>query len=294
MSEACALCPRKCGVDREKASGFCQSRKTLRVAKTMLHFWEEPILSDSGGSGAVFFSGCVLRCPFCQNFPISHEGKGTDVSPEELERQILSLAEQGAQNIDLITPTQYLDGLIPVLKKIKNKINIPIVYNTGGYELPNQLRRLEGLIDIYLPDLKYYDRAVSARYGALPDYFDFALSSLKEMIRQQPIDEITDGIMKRGVLVRHLVLPSCYKDSMALFRRLADEFPKKKPLVSVMRQYTPCYRAKEFPELNRRLTTFEYEKVTELCAELGFEGFTQQRGCATMDYTPDFQEERND
>ena len=289
MSDSCALCPRKCGTDREEKLGFCQSRKTLRVAKTMLHFWEEPILSGSGGSGAVFFSGCVLRCPFCQNFPISHEGKGKDISPEELERLILSLEAQGAQNIDLITPTQYLEGLLPVLKRIKNKINIPIVYNTGGYELPEQLRRLEGLVDIYLPDLKYYDRAISARYGASSDYFDFALSSLKEMIRQQPRDEISDGIMKRGVLVRHLVLPSCYKDSMALFRRLADEFPEKKPLVSVMRQYTPCYRAKEFPELNRRLTTFEYEKVTELCAELGFEGFTQQKGCETMDYTPDFE-----
>lgn len=289
MSDPCALCPRKCGADREEKLGFCRSRKTLRVAKTMLHFWEEPILSGSGGSGAVFFSGCVLRCPFCQNFPISHEGKGTDVSPEELERLILSLAARGAQNIDLITPTQYLEGLIPVLKKIKNKIKLPIVYNTGGYELPEQLRRLEGLVDIYLPDIKYYDRAVSARYGAPSDYFDFALSSLKEMVRQQPRDEISDGVMKRGVLVRHLVLPGCYKDSMALFRRLADEFPEKKPLVSVMRQYTPCYRAKEFPELNRRLTTFEYEKVTALCAELGFEGFTQQKGCETMDYTPDFE-----
>lgn len=286
----CALCPRRCGADREKTLGFCRSGKTLRVAKTMLHFWEEPILSGSGGSGAVFFSGCTLRCPFCQNFPISHGGKGTDVSPAELEERILSLAARGAQNINLVTPTQYLDGLIPVLRKIKEKTDLPIVWNTGGYELPEQLRRLEGLVDIYLPDLKYYDRAVSARYGAPADYFEFALSSLKEMIRQQPRDEIEDGAMKRGVLVRHLVLPGCYKDSMALFRRLSEEFPEKKPLVSVMRQYTPCYRAKEIPALNRRLTTFEYEKVAALCAELGFEGFTQEKGCATMAYTPDFEE----
>lgn len=204
---------------------------------------------------------------------------------------IRSLAAQGAQNIDLITPTQFLDELIPIIQSVKNKINIPIVYNTGGYELPEQIKRLDGLVDVYLPDIKYYDRELSARYGAAPDYFEYALSALKEMMRQQPRNIIRDGSMKRGVLVRHLVLPNCYKDSMALFRRLAEEFPDYKPLISVMRQYTPCYRAQDYPELNRRLTTFEYEKVTELCAGLGFEGFTQQKGCETMEYTPDFEED---
>lgn len=288
--EKCTLCPRGCGADRVGTLGCCGCGRVIRVAKTMLHFWEEPILSGTNGSGAVFFSGCVLKCPFCQNFPISHEGKGEDLTAEELTERILSLAEQGAHNIDLITPTQYLEELIPVIQKVKQKINIPIVYNTGGYERAESLRRLEGLIDIYLPDLKYYDSALSARYGAGADYFEFALSALKEMLRQQPKNVIENGLMKRGVLVRHLVLPNAYKDSMRLIRRLAEEFPEK-PMLSIMRQYTPCYNAKLFPELNRRLTTFEYRKVTDLCAELGFEGFTQEKGCESLAFTPDFDEE---
>ncbi|MCM1335763.1 MAG: radical SAM protein [Bacteroides sp.] len=286
--EGCALCPRRCRVDRAEGRGFCGMGQTIRVAKTMLHFWEEPILVGSGGSGAVFFSGCVLKCPFCQNFPISHEGKGRDVSADELEEMILSLAERGAENIDLITPTQYVDGLIPVLRSVKKKINIPIVYNTGGYERVETLRRLAGLVDIYLPDIKYFDPALSSRYGAGADYFEVALSALREMLRQQSANVIEDGVMKSGVLVRHLVLPNGYKDSMALVRRLAEELPEK-PLISIMRQYTPCYDAKRFPELDRKLTTFEYRKVVDLCAELGFEGFTQEKGCETMDYTPDFE-----
>lgn len=287
--EKCTLCPRGCGADRVGGLGFCGCGRTIRVAKTMLHFWEEPILSGTNGSGAVFFSGCVLKCPFCQNFPISHGGKGVDLSAEELTERILSLAEQGAHNIDLITPTQYLEELIPVLQEVKTKTNIPIVYNTGGYERAESLRRLEGLIDIYLPDLKYYSGELSARYGAGTDYFEYALSALKEMLRQQPKNVIENGLMRRGVLVRHLVLPNAYKDSMRLIRRLAEEFPEK-PMLSIMRQYTPCYGAKLFPELNRRLTTFEYRKVTDLCAELGFEGFTQEKGCESMAFTPDFDE----
>ncbi len=288
MYEKCMLCPRRCGIDRTKKAGFCGCKSPLRIAKTMPYLGEEPILSGTRGSGAVFFSGCVLKCPFCQNYPISHELSGKEVSGSDLEYFILKLQDQGVHNINLITPTQYLDSILPVLRKVKGKLHIPVVYNTGGYELPEQIRRLEGLVDIYLPDLKYFSGELSRRYSGAEDYFYYASLSLKEMLRQQPENIVENGIMKKGVLIRHLVLPGCYKDSLSLFRWLSEEFADNLPLISIMRQYTPCYDAKLFPELNRRLTTFEYQKVVNFCAELGFEGFTQQKGCETLDFTPDF------
>lgn len=254
----------------------------------MPHFGEEPVISGKNGSGAVFFSGCVLRCPFCQNFPISHELKGKDVNEQEFEKILLDLQEQGVHNINLVTPTQWLESILPVLKKVKPKLKIPVVYNTGGYELAEQIKKLEGLVDIYLPDLKYYSSELSTRYGAARDYFDRAFEAIKEMFRQQPENVIENGIMKKGVIIRHLVLPSHYKDSMTIFSKLSAEFSGKLLMISVMRQYVPCYSAANFPEINRRLTTYEYRKVVDFCAELGFEGFLQQKGCDNLDMTPIF------
>ncbi len=288
MYEKCELCPRRCGVNRSEKRGFCGCSDTLRISKAMPHFGEEPVISGKSGSGAVFFSGCVLRCPFCQNFPISHELKGKDVTEQEFEEILLNLQEQGVHNINLVTPTQWLESILPVLKRVKSKLKIPVVYNTGGYELTEQIRRLEGLVDIYLPDLKYYSSELSARYGAARDYFDRAFEAIKEMLRQQPENVIENGIMKKGVIIRHLVLPSHYKDSMMIFSRLSAKFSGKLPMISVMRQYVPCYNAAKFPEINRRLTTYEYQKVADLCAELGFEGFLQQKGCDNLDMTPVF------
>ena len=282
----CNNCPRMCGVDRSEKTGFCGCDDNIKVAKIMKHFGEEPVITGTNGSGTIFFSGCVLKCPFCQNYPISHGLKGENYSAEQLEYSIFDLEQQGVHNINLVSPTQFLDKLIPVLEKCKSKLNIPIVYNTGGYERAEMIEKLSGLVDIYLPDLKYFDNSYGLKYSKAENYFYYASNSIKEMLRQQPECVIESGIMKKGVIIRHLVLPTLYKDSIKLIEWLASL--ENKPLVSIMRQYTPCYNADKYKELTRRLTTFEYEKVTDKCAELGFDGFTQLKGCETLDMTPDF------
>ncbi len=282
----CRACPRECGVDRTEKKGFCGCPEQLKVAKIMVHRGEEPVISGTNGSGAVFFSGCVLKCPFCQNYPISHGGKGREISENELEAEILALQEKNVHNINLVTPTHYLNTLIPLLERLKPRLKIPIVMNSGGYERVEVIRRLEGLVDIYLPDLKYYSSELSGKYSAAPDYFEKAYAAIEEMTRQQTGAVIKNGIMERGVIVRHLVLPNCYKDSMRVAEKISEL--KNRPLVSIMRQYTPCYKAVEYAELNRKITTFEYRKVVDYCAELGLEGFTQEKGCETLEMTPDF------
>lgn len=284
----CELCPRKCGVDRTKVKGFCGTGSEIRLAKYMVHYGEEPVITGTKGSGAIFFSGCNLRCAFCQNYPISHGLKGENISREKLIDIILSLKEKGVHNINFVTATHYSSVIAEVLEEIKNKLDIPVVYNCGGYESVESLKRLNGLVDIYLPDLKYYSSLLSEKYSGAGDYFEKASLAIEEMVRQQPKTVIADGIMQKGVIIRHLVLPKGYKDSMKLMEWVKTSFPENTPLVSVMRQYTPCYDAVNFPEINRRLTTFEYDKVTEKCAELGLEGFTQEKGCETLDMTPDF------
>ncbi len=282
----CNGCPRKCNVDRSVNMGFCGCGEDIKVAKIMKHFGEEPPVTGTNGSVTVFFSGCVLKCPFCQNYPVSHQHKGEIYSEKDLEKAIFELEESGVHNINLVTPTHYLNKLIPMLERIKPKLNIPIVYNTGGYELPEQIKRLDGLIDIYLPDLKYFDDEYGKKYSKADNYFYYTSNSIIEMTRQVPKAVIENGIMKKGVIIRHLVLPSLYKDSIKLMEWIGTL--ENRPLVSIMRQYTPCYKAFDYKELSRRITTFEYDKVIEKCAELGLEGFTQLKGCETLDMTPDF------
>jgi len=282
----CNNCPRMCGVDRVNINGFCGCDFTFKIAKIMKHFGEEPVITGTNGSGTIFFSGCVLKCPFCQNYPISHQLKGSIYTESELEYSIYDLEQQGVHNINLVSPTQFLHLLIPVLEKCKSRLSIPVVYNTGGYERPEMIRKLQGLVDIYLPDLKYFDNSYGLKYSKVDNYFDYASKSIQEMLSQQPECVIEDGIMKKGVIVRHLVLPTLYKDSMKLMEWLSQQ--ENRPLVSVMRQYTPCYDADKYKELTRRITTFEYEKVVDKCAELGLQGFTQLKGCETLDMTPDF------
>lgn len=284
----CELCPRKCGVDRTKARGFCGTGSEIRLAKYMVHYGEEPVITGKNGSGAIFFSGCNLRCVFCQNYPISHGLKGENISRERLIDIIFSLKEKGVHNINFVTATHYSSVIAEVLEEIKDKLSIPVVYNCGGYESVESIKRLKGLVDIYLPDLKYYSSLLSKKYSGAEDYFEKASLAIEEMVEQQPKTVIADGIMQKGVIIRHLVLPKGYKDSMKLMEWVKNTFPENTPLVSIMRQYTPCYDAVNFPEINRRLTTFEYDKVTEKCAELGLEGFTQEKGCETLDMTPDF------
>ena len=290
----CTQCPRKCSVTREDGNyGFCGVGNTLRVARISLHAWEEPPISGTRGSGTVFFSGCNLRCVFCQNRELSHSAFGKDMSEKALAAAILSLRDQGAHNINLVTPTHYILPLRRVLERIKPTLGIPVVWNSGGYEDPALLRTLEGLVDVYLPDMKYYSAALSQSYSGVSNYYPVALSALLEMLRQQPkafFDE--SGILLCGTVVRHLVLPGSRTDSIALLDALARDVGADRFLLSLMSQYTKEF-AMDAPYqcLHRNLTTFEYTSVLEHAAALGFDGFSQARGSATPAFTPHFSKE---
>lgn len=289
----CRLCPRNCGANRLEKPGYCGAGAGIRAAKAMIHQGEEPCLLGSSGAGAIFFTGCNLRCVFCQNYEISWEQQGKEISTDRLGQIMLELQEQGAACIDLVTPTPYLLHIKEALEAVKPQLNIPVVYNCGGYEEPQALRQLDGLIDIYLPDLKYFDKAIAAKYSGCADYFERAGEALKEMFRQVgPAKFDENGKMKRGLLVRHLVLPGAYKDSMKLMDFLGEAFPDGSIRISLMSQYTPFGRVlKEpdrFKELGRRVTTFEYNKVIDRALANGLDGYSQQRSSSTMALRPDF------
>ena len=286
----CTLCPRNCNADREKAVGAC-SVKGLKIAKASLHFGEEPCISgaDGRGAGTIFFSGCPLKCIFCQNMPISRDGYGKEISPARLGEIMLELQEKGAHNIDLVTPTHYTDVIADVLEKVKPKLDIPVVYNCGGYEKVETLKMLDGLVDIYLPDFKYASSELAEKYSSAPDYPDTAAKAIAEMYRQRGRALFDNsGMMKSGVLVRHLVLPGCRHDSMKVLDILSAIVPPADIRISLMRQYTPCGKALEIKNLSRRLTTFEYNSVSDYAAELGFDGYTQEKESATFEYTPEW------
>ncbi|MBO4889217.1 MAG: radical SAM protein [Firmicutes bacterium] len=297
--ENCKLCPRKCGVDRTIRSGYCGVPADLRLAKAMIHEGEEPCLLPAG---AVFFSGCNLRCVFCQNYEISLERKGFPVSGERFAEILLELQEAGASTIDLVTPTPWVIQIANVLRKLRQeedpaedasaggKLRIPVVYNCGGYESVEALQMLDGLVDIYMPDLKYFDPFISRRYSGASDYFDVCSAALTEMYRQVgpvKLDEET-GRMKKGLLIRHLVLPGCYQDSVRLMQYLGEAFPSGSIRISLLAQYTPYGDLTDFPELRRRVTTYEYEKVVEAADKAGLPGYRQFRSSATMDLRPSF------
>ncbi len=290
--EKCNICPKECGVDRSRVCGFCKVKSgnnTVIISKAMLHFGEEPVISGTRGSGAVFFGGCNLGCVFCQNYKISSGGIGKEISLNELGDIFLRLQDKGAHNINLVTGTHFVPQIAAVLEKIKPQLNIPVVFNCGGYEKVQTLKMLEGLADIYLPDIKYYDSAIAERYSNVKNYFETASAALEEMLRQRGRYIIENDLMKSGVIVRHLILPNCYKDSIKIFTEL--EKYKDSILISLMRQYFPSGKAADYPEINRRLTTFEYRKVLDNCVKLGFEGFTQEKGCDNDEMTPDFDNE---
>ena len=289
--EGCHLCPRECGVDRVTAFGFCGQAKEIRIAKATLHRFEEPPISGTRGSGTVFFCGCSLRCEFCQNKKISRAtSDGRAVTPAELAEIFLDLQAEGAHNINLVTPTHFSDGVREALLLAKPHLTIPVVYNTSGYERVDVLRGFEGLIDIYLPDFKYVSSALSEKYSSAPDYVEVCEQALLEMFRQVGRFELNaDGLLVRGVMVRHLVLPSARKDSIAVLDRLTSLLPKNEFLLSLMSQYTPEFATDSpYRELHRRLTAFEYDSVLAHAQELGFLGFMQGRASASTKYTPEF------
>ena len=289
--EGCHLCPRECGVDRTSTIGYCGQSKEIRIAKVSLHRFEEPPISGTRGSGTVFFCGCSLCCEFCQNKKISHaSSEGQIVTPAELAKIFLSLQAKGAHNINLVTPTHFADGIRKALLLAKPKLYIPVVYNTSGYERVETLQTLEGLVDVYLPDFKYVSPALAQKYSSAPDYAAVAERALLEMHRQVGAPQWDGyGLLLRGVVVRHLVLPAARKDSIAVLDRLAGLLPKKEFLLSLMSQYTPEFAMDSpYRELHRRLTSFEYDSVLAHAKTLGFEGFMQGRASASTKYTPDF------
>lgn len=287
---ACALCPRRCKADRTRERGFCGGGAQVRVARAALHLWEEPCLSGTRGSGTVFFSGCTLRCCYCQNWRISAENFGRDVSVPHLADIFLRLQAQGAHNINLVTPTQYLPWILDALELAKPRLTVPIVYNTGGYETLETVRRLDGVVDVWLTDLKYVSGELSARYSGAPDYFAVASQAVRAMCEQAgPPRFDENGLLQKGVIVRHLALPGGMDDTRAVLEFLAEKLPKGGFLTSLMSQYTPFYRAKEHKVLSRRISTYEYRKAVDLAVELGLtDGYMQQRSSAKEEYTPPF------
>ena len=281
------MCPRKCSADRKNSVGFCGVPQDFVIARAALHHWEEPCISGKNGSGTVFFSGCNLRCVYCQNYPISHGCFGTRISDKRLTEIFDSLIEQGAENINLVNPTHYALQLARVLKDYKSPV--PVVYNSSGYESVETLKRLEGLIDIYLPDLKYITADRAQKYSAAADYFEKASAAIAEMRRQVPEDVVSpDGKLLKGLIIRHLILPMNTNRSIEIFSWIKKTLGER-TLVSLMAQYTPCGEIDAFPELQRRITEREYNKVLSFLEEEGFENaFVQQRTAADSGFIPDF------
>lgn len=293
MKNQCSLCPRMCMADRENTTGYCGVKNTLRVARAALHFWEEPCISGEEGSGAVFFVGCNLRCVFCQNFQIARAKQGKEITVERLADIFLELQSQKANNINLVTATHYVPQVVEALKMAKDQgLKIPIVYNCGGYECVKTLKLLEGLVDIYLPDYKYMDGSRARRYSYAENYPEVAKAALAEMVRQQPMHKFDErGIMKKGVIVRHLMLPGGIRDSKAVVEYLYETYGDQ-IYISLMNQYTPLPHVAEYPEINRKLKKFEYDRLVDYAISLGVEnGFIQEGETAKESFIPAFTNE---
>lgn len=289
----CNICPRHCPVSREIGEkGYCGAGKDIVVSHVCRYMGEEPVLSGSKGSGAIFFGGCNMRCAFCQNKDISHVPEGRSYDPRTLAELFLRVQERDVQNINLITPTPYAPMIAEALSIVKDKLAIPVVYNTSSYETTETVRMLDGLVDIYLPDIKYFSDEPAIRYSNAPAYAETAFSVLEEMLTQKPhLIYDADGALVRGVVVRHLCLPSYSADTAKILEKLASYLGEYEFLLSLMSQYTPSFlgeAAKTLPEINRKITTLEFERSVRLMQRLGFEGFIQSRSSATDEYTPKF------
>ena len=290
--ENCTLCPRECGVNRAAGQpGYCGQSAMLSAARASLHMWEEPCISGDKGSGTVFFSGCPLRCVYCQNHNIAIGQTGKTISVERLSEIFLELQEKGAHNINLVTPTHFVSLICSALKNAKaNGLIIPIVYNTSGYEKVETLQMLDGLIDIYLPDCKYFSTDLSRRYSNAPNYFEITTKALAEMFRQvgAPIFNEVTGMLQKGMVVRHLVLPGQTEDSKKIIEYLYNTFGDN-IYISIMNQYTPIISHPEFPELSRPLTAEEYDEIVDYAISIGIEnGFIQEGETCLDSFIPAF------
>lgn len=291
LLENCTLCPRNCNVNRlENKIGFCKGGNNVRVARAALHFWEEPCISGEKGSGTVFFSNCTLKCVFCQNNEISQCQSGKDISIERLSKIFLELQEKGALNINLVTPTHYVPQIIEALKIAKEKrLTLPIVYNSSGYEKVETIKLLRGYIDVYLPDLKYYSSKYSLKYSKAKDYFDFASKAIDEMVKQ--VGEVKfdkEGIIQKGVIVRHLLLPGLLFDSKKILDYLHRTYDDK-IYISIMNQYTPLKYVENYPEINKEISPKYYETIIDYAVSIGIKnGFIQEEGTAKESFIPSF------
>ena len=284
--ELCRLCPRRCGVDRTAGqTGWCSGGDLARIAKVMLHQWEEPVLAPNGKSGAIFFGGCTLGCIYCQNRAISAECVGDETDAQGLRRIMENLIAQGAENIDLVTPTHYLPTIIPAMSP---KLPVPVIYNCGGYERAETLKGLEGLVDVYLPDLKYSDPDLAQQLSGARNYFPVAKTAIREMVRQTGWPQWEGEKLIRGTVIRHLILPGQVENSLRVLDWIGKTFAPGEVLVSLMRQYTPMEATKDIPGLNRRVTDEEYEAVLSWMYLNDLQGFIQEQEAADSQFIPDF------
>jgi len=286
----CNICPRRCNINRDKQAGYCGQTNKLRISKVMLHHWEEPFISgeeQDSGSGAIFFSGCNLKCVYCQNEPISHGGVGKDYSVEELVQIIKDLEQNGALNINLVTPTHWANQIAEAFKIYRPQI--PVVWNSSGYETEEMLEMIKQFVDIFLVDLKYMDNTLATRYSKAPNYVEVATKCILKMRKIQPIDVFENGLMKKGVVVRHLVLPTHTQDSIECLNFVANNLGTE-TFVSIMSQYEPRYNAKNFEEINRKITPLEYKRVVNHALKLNMNNaLIQDLSSANSCYTPDFE-----
>ena len=280
----CKLCPRQCGADRTAGQkGFCGGGDTALVAKAMLHKWEEPALAGSGGSGAIFFGGCTLGCLYCQNRAISQRPVGKEMDSAALRQLMEDLISQGAENIDLVTPTHFLPTLLPALEK---PLPVPVVYNCGGYELPQTIEKLAGKVDIFLPDMKYADNTLAKKLSGAANYFEFAAAAIQKMVEIAGCPQWEGEKLKKGVVIRHLILPGNVENSLKVLDWIGQTFHKGEVLVSLMRQYTPMPGLQ--PPFDRKITDEEYDAVLSWMYLNGLEGFTQEKESASSAFIPEF------
>ena len=289
----CNICPRACKVERKNSisdkgtMGYCRCGMLPVISRAALHHWEEPCIAGTRGAGTVFFAGCNLSCVYCQNYEISELQKGIEVSVERLREIYFELIAQGAHNIDLVTPTQYTHA---IFQSLREPLPVPVVYNCGGYESVHTVAFLRKKVQCWLPDLKYSDSRAAARYSDAPDYFDKATAAIEQMVRQTgPYQLDGDGILQKGVLIRHLILPGQVENTKGVLRYIAETFAPGEVLFSLMRQYVPCGRAAEFPEINRPITDEEYEECESYMEALGIdEGYVQQKASSDKMFIPAF------